>query len=56
MSLCCVWDSLLWVCGSEFVLCFLQIGACLEIESVCRVWDSVQRVWGIGFLLCVVEF
>jgi len=71
VSLCCVWENLgrvlgsefvlcvgqlLWVCGNEFVLCLVQIGACLEIESVCRVWDSVQRVWGIGFLLCVVEF
>jgi len=38
------------------VLCLVQIGACLEIESVCRVWDTFQRVWGINFLLCVVEF
>jgi len=54
VSLCSVWDSLLWVCGSEFVLCLVQIGACLEIECLFCVWDSVQRVWGIDFF-CVCE-
>ena len=56
MSLCCVWYSLLLVCAFEFVLCLVQIGACLEKESVCCVCYSVQRVWGIDFLLCVREF
>ena len=54
--LCCVWDSLLWVCWSEFVLCFVQIGARLEIEFACCLWDSFQRCLGIDFLLCVGEF
>jgi len=46
VSLCCVWDSLLFVCGNEFVLCVGQFGACLEIVIVCCVWDSLERVLG----------
>ena len=26
VSVCCVWDSLVWVCESECVLCVGQIG------------------------------
>ena len=26
LSVCCVWDSLVWVWGSEFVLCVGQFG------------------------------
>ena len=26
VSVCCVWDSLVWVCGSECVLCVGQFG------------------------------
>ena len=44
-----MWESLGRDLGIEIVLSLVQIGACLEIESVCRVWDSVQRVWGIDF-------
>jgi len=29
VSLCCVWDSLVWDWGSECVLCVGQFGACL---------------------------
>ena len=56
MSLCCVWDSLLFVCGNEFVLCVGQFGACLERVILCCLWDSLGRVWGIDFVLCVGEF
>ena len=49
-------DSLVWIWGTEFVLCVGQFGACLEIVSVCCVWDSLERDWGIDFVLCVGEF
>ena len=26
VSVCCVWDTLVWVCGSEIVLCVGQFG------------------------------
>jgi len=53
--LCCVWGSLLLVCGIECLLCVGQFVACLELVSVCCVWDSLERVWGIDFQLCVGE-
>ena len=34
VSVCCVWDSLVWVCGSECVLCVGQFGVCLGGECV----------------------
>ena len=56
VSLCCVWDSVVWVWGSEYVLCVGQFGAGLG-ERVCAVCG---RVWGgnggVYFVLCVVEF
>ena len=39
VSVCCVWDSLLWVLG----------------VSVCCVWDSLVWVWGSEFVLFVGE-
>ena len=27
--LCCVWESLMWVWGSEFVLCVGQFDVCM---------------------------
>jgi len=56
VNLCCVWDSLLWVCGSECVMSVVQFGACLEIVRVCCVWESLEWVWGIDFVLCVGKF
>jgi len=29
VSVCCVWDSLVWVCGSESVPCVGQFGVVL---------------------------
>ena len=49
-----MWDSLVWIWGSEFVLCVGQFGSCLEIKSVCCVWESLERDWGIDFC-CVWE-
>jgi len=58
---CCVWDSLVWVCGSECVLLVGQFGvglwewvcaACGTVwcgfvgVGVCCVWDSL--VWACG--------
>ena len=40
VSVCCVWDSLVWVCGSECVLCV----------------DSLVWVWGKECVLCVGHF
>jgi len=68
---CCVWDSLVWVCGSKCVLCVGQFGVglwelvcavCGTVRcgfvgvSVCCVWDSL--VWGCGSecVLCVGQF
>ena len=51
--MCCVWDSLVWVCGSECVLCVGQFGVGLWVESVCCVWDSL--VWVCGSE-CVGQF
>jgi len=46
VSVCCVWESLVWVWGSECVLCVGQFGACLEVVSVCCVWESLVWVFG----------
>ena len=34
VSLCCVWDSLVWVCGSEIVLCVGQFAVGFGSERV----------------------
>ena len=71
VSVCCVWDSLVWVCGSECVLCVGQFGVGLwEREcalcgtvwcgfggvSVCCVWESLVWVCGSECVLRVGEF
>ena len=44
----CVWDRLVWVWGSEFVLCVVEY--CVGLgESVCVcmcVWERLVCVWG----------
>jgi len=40
VSVCCVWNSLVWFCGSVGV----------------SVWDSLEWVCGSEFLLCVGQF
>ena len=56
VSLCCVWDSLEWVCGSESVLCVEQFGVDSWGVSVCCAWDSLEWVCGSECLLCVGQF
>ena len=61
VSVCCIWDSLVWVWWSEFVLCVGQFGLGMRERvcavfgrvwcgyggvSLCCVWDSLVRVWG----------
>ena len=53
VSVCCVWDSLVWVCGSECVLCVGQFGVCLWVVSVCCVRDSLVWVCGSECVLYV---
>jgi len=71
VSLCCVWDSLGRVWGSDFVLCVgafgVGLGECVcavcgrvwaglgELDF-CRVWERLVWVWGSEFVLCLVEF
>ena len=67
VSVCCVWDSLVWVWVSEFLLCVGQFrvglrelvcAACgrnlyrFRGVSLCCVWDSLFRVWGILCCMC----
>ena len=48
VSVCCVWDNLVWVCGSECVLCAGQFGVGL-LEWVCvvcgTVWCMFVGLW-----------
>jgi len=53
VSVCCVWESFVWVLGSECVLCVGQFEACLEVVSVCCVWDSLVWVCESECVLCV---
>ena len=43
---CCVWDSLVWVWGSECAAGGFVLGVCVCRHCVCCVWDSLERVWG----------
>jgi len=66
-----VWDSMVWVWGSECVLCVGQFGAGLGEwvrvvcgivwcgfggVGVCCVWESLVWVWGSECVLCVGQF
>jgi len=51
-----VWERLVWVWGSEFVLCVGEFGAGLGELVFCRVWERFVWVWGSEFVLCVGEF
>ena len=45
---CCVWDSLVWVCGvsvQQVALWCLYIGIVCVCVCVCCVWDSLVWVW-----------
>ena len=53
VSFCCVWDSLVRVCGSECVLCVGEFGAGFRGLSLCCVWESLGRVWVSEFVVCV---
>jgi len=48
---CCVWNSLVWVCGSEFVLCVGQYG--LVCGSECLLCVGHFGV-GLGERVCAV--
>ena len=52
VSLCCVWDSLGYLCVSEFSLCVREFGVGLEM-SVCCVWERLVRVRGSDCVLSV---
>jgi len=52
VSLCCVWDSLLWVWGSECLLCVGEFGAGL-VDCVFAVCGRVWGVFGGMCLFCV---
>jgi len=69
VCLCCVWDSILWVGESEFVLCVVQfgvgLGECVCVVcgtvwcgfggvDVCSLLDSLGRVWGVS-VCCVCD-
>ena len=54
--MCCVWDSFVWVWGSECVLCVAQFGVGFVGVSLCCVWDSFVWVWGSECVLCVLQF
>ena len=71
VSIFCVWDRLLRVWGSEFVLCVGQFGVGLgecvcavcgtdlgvsRRVSLCCVWESLVLVWGCECVLCVGQF
>ena len=45
VSVCCVWDSLVWVWGSECVLCVGQFGVGLGSECVLCVEQFVVGLW-----------
>jgi len=40
VNLCCVWESLVWVWGSDCMF----------------VWERLGRVWVSEFVLCVGQF
>jgi len=52
VSTCCVWDSLVWVWGSESVLCVGQFGAGLGALVCCR-WLCSVCVCVRNVYLCV---
>ena len=71
MSLCWVWDRMLWVWGIECLLCVGQFRAglgelvcavCGSIWSgfgeviLCCVWLNLGRFCGRMFVLCVGQF
>jgi hypothetical protein len=45
VSVCCVWDSLDWVCRSECVLCVWDIWSVLFGVIMCSVWDFCIGFW-----------
>jgi len=53
----CVWDSLVWVWESEFVLCVGQSGVGLgECVCVCAVCGTLRCGFGGVKLCCVGQF
>jgi len=54
VNLFCVWDNLVWFCGSECVLCVGQFEACLEIVILCCLWENFSGLGGLN-LCCVGE-
>ena len=51
-----MWDSLVWVCGSVYVLCVGHFVVGFMDVSVCCVWDSLVWVCGSECVLCVGQF
>ena len=56
VSLIYVWDRLMWVSGSEFVLCVGTFGVGFGGVCMCCVWESLGLFFRIEFVLRVVEF
>jgi hypothetical protein len=52
VCVCCVWDSLEWVCKSECVQCG-TFWSDFCVASVCCVWESLDFIWESEFVLCV---
>ena len=55
VSVCCLWESLVWVWGSECVLCVGQFGVCLGSECVLFV-GQFGVCLGAECVLCVGQF
>jgi len=51
-----MWDSFVWVCGSECVLCVEQFVVYFWGVRVCCAWDSLEWVCGRECVLCVEQF
>ena len=56
MSVCCVWERLGRLRGSESVQCVGEIGASFGGVSLCCVWEGLVWVWGSEYVLCVGQF
>jgi len=54
VSLCCVWDRLVWVGGVNVCCVWQRLGGFGGV-SLCCVWDRLVRCWGSEFVLCVGE-
>jgi len=56
VSVCCVWDSFVWVCGERVFAVCGTVWSGFGGVSVCCVWDSLLFVCGRECVLCVGQF